>query len=150
MPDAANSLLLLTAEESADEARARLLAQVTAAAAAAPGAGKHLAHGHPRDVALPAGRGAVALYQAPEHAEEQLSVFSDLLGRLAGVLDPGHAQSYGPARASGRTVTRGTVLVADDSTNRRRKTLRGSRPHELAPSRGWRTRAVGAAKGGPP
>ena len=55
MPDAANSLLLLTAEESADEARARLLAQVTAAAAAAPGAGKHLAHGHPRDVALPVG-----------------------------------------------------------------------------------------------
>ena len=51
MPDAANSLLLPTAEEVADEARAWLPAQVTAALCA----GKHPAHGHPRDVALPVG-----------------------------------------------------------------------------------------------
>jgi hypothetical protein len=74
------------------EARARLLGQVTAAVAAAPGAGKHPGHWHLHHIALPDGPGDFTPYQAPEYAEDGLWPFGEWLKVLADVLGPDHAQ----------------------------------------------------------
>jgi hypothetical protein len=74
-----------------DKARARLLGQVTAAAAAAPGTGKHPGHWQLHFIALPDGPGDFTPYPAPDYVEEQLSPLGELLERLAEMLGPGYA-----------------------------------------------------------
>jgi hypothetical protein len=76
-----------------EKARARLYAQVTAAAAAATAVGKHEGHWHLHFAALPAGPGDFTPYEAPEYAEEELSPFAELLELLAEALGPGHARA---------------------------------------------------------
>ena len=76
-----------------DEARARLQARITAAAAAATTAGKHEGHWHLHHITLPVGPGDFTPYQAPEYAEEELSPFGELLERLAEALGPDHARA---------------------------------------------------------
>jgi hypothetical protein len=79
------------AHQTPQQARARLHAQVTAAAAAATVAGKHERHWHLHHIALAAGPGDFTLYQALEYAQEKLSPVAELLERLAEALGPDHA-----------------------------------------------------------
>jgi len=76
-----------------DEARARLQTHATAAAVAAPMAGKHEGHWHLHHIALPSGPGDFTPYQALDYAEDELSPFGELLERLAEALGPDHARS---------------------------------------------------------
>jgi hypothetical protein len=67
-----------------EEARARLRDQVAGAAAAAPAIGMHEGHWSLHHIALPAHMpGDFTPVPAPEYAEEQLSLFGELLERLA-------------------------------------------------------------------
>jgi hypothetical protein len=75
------------------KARARLLAQVLGAAAAAEAAGKHEGDWRLHHVALPVGPGDFTPYPVPEYAEEQLSPLGQLLECLAEVLGPDHARA---------------------------------------------------------
>jgi hypothetical protein len=81
------------AHQTPEEARVRLHAQVTAAAAAATAAGKHEGHWHLHFAALLAGPGDFTPYQAPEYAEEELSPFAELLERLTEAFGPDHARA---------------------------------------------------------
>jgi hypothetical protein len=72
------------AQPPQDKARPRLQAQVTAAAAAAPIAGKHQGHWHLHHIALPVGPDDSTPYQAPEY---------ELPERLAEALGPDHARA---------------------------------------------------------
>jgi hypothetical protein len=78
------------APQTPQEARARLHAQVSAAAVAATAAGKHEGHWHLHFAALPTGPGDFTPYQAPEYIEEELSPFAELLERLTEALGPDH------------------------------------------------------------
>ena len=81
------------AQTPEEKARARLLAQVLGAAAAAEAAGKHEGDWRLHHVALPAGPGDFTPYPVPEYAEEELSPLGQLLERLAEVLGPDHARA---------------------------------------------------------
>jgi hypothetical protein len=77
-----------------EKARARLQAQIAGAAAAAPGLGLHEAHWQLHHIALPADMpGDFTPVPAPEYAEEQLSLFGELLERLAEMLGPDYARA---------------------------------------------------------
>ena len=80
------------AQAPEEKARARLQAQVSAAASAAPVAGKHEGHWHPHHSALTVGPGDFTPYDAPEYAEEELSPLGELLGHLAEALGLDHAR----------------------------------------------------------
>jgi hypothetical protein len=81
------------AYQTPEEARARLHAQVTAAAAAASAVGKHEGHWQLHFGVLPAGPGDFTPYQVQEYAEEELFPFVELLERLAEALSPDHARA---------------------------------------------------------
>jgi hypothetical protein len=76
-----------------EKARARLHAKVTAAAAAATAAGKHEGHWHLHRIALPVGPGDFTPYEALDYAEEELSLFGELLEHLAEALGPDHGRA---------------------------------------------------------
>ena len=83
-----------------EEARARLHAQVAGAAAAAPAMGMHEGHWSLHHIALPAGMPSdFTPYPAPEYAEEELSLFGELLERLADDARPRLCPRDCPARA---------------------------------------------------
>ena len=75
-----------------ERARARLQAQVTAAAEVSPGAGKHEGHWHLHHLALTSGPGDFTPYQAPDYIEEQLSPLGEFLEHLAEILGPDYAR----------------------------------------------------------
>jgi hypothetical protein len=79
------------AQTPQEQARARLLAQVLGAAAAAEAAGKHEGDWRLHHIALPEGPGDFTPYPVPEYAEEELSPLGQLLERLAEALGPDHA-----------------------------------------------------------
>jgi hypothetical protein len=81
------------AQTPQEKARARLLAQVLGAAAAAEAAGKHEGDWRLHHVALPAGPGDFTPYPVPEYAEEELSPLGQLLERLAEALGPDYARA---------------------------------------------------------
>jgi hypothetical protein len=75
------------------EARKRLRAQVTGAAAAAPARGLHEGHWQLHHIALPSGPGDFTPYPAPEYVEERIPPLRELLEHLAGMPCPGHARA---------------------------------------------------------
>src|SRR5260221_6997467 len=71
-------------------ARAHLLANVQAAAAAAPDPG----HWHSHHIALPGGMsGDFTPHRAPDYAEEEHAAHEPLLEFLAGLFGPDHLQA---------------------------------------------------------
>jgi hypothetical protein len=73
------------AQTPEEKARARLLAQVLGAAAAAEARGQHEGHWTLHHIALPRGmRGDFAPYPAPEYVEEEFGILA-LLGELLGL-----------------------------------------------------------------
>jgi len=80
------------AQTPGEKARAMLHAQVAAAAAAAPVAGKHEGDWHLHLIALASGPGDFTPYEAPEYVEEELSPFGELAAHLDEVLGLDHAQ----------------------------------------------------------
>jgi hypothetical protein len=67
-----------------EKARARLVAQVLGAAAAAEARGQHEGHWQLHHIALPRGPGDFTPYPAPEYVEEEFGILA-LLGELLGL-----------------------------------------------------------------
>ena len=75
-----------------EQARARLQAQVFAAAAGSAATGTHEGHWSLHHLALASGPGDFTPYQAPEYVEEELSPLGEFLEHLAEVLGADHAR----------------------------------------------------------
>ena len=81
------------AQTSEEKARARLLAQVSGAAAAAEVSGQHQGHWSLHHIALPREMpGDFNRISVPEYVQEELSPFGELLEYLAGALGLDRAQ----------------------------------------------------------
>jgi hypothetical protein len=72
------------AQTPEEKARARLLAQVLGAAAAAEARGQHEGHWQLHHIALPRRPGDFTPYPAPEYVEEEFGILA-LLGELLGL-----------------------------------------------------------------
>jgi hypothetical protein len=81
-----------------DKARARLLARVLGASAAAEARGQHEGHWQLHHIALPRGPGDFTSYLAPEYVEEKygiLALISELLGLERHLGAPGREMEAG-------------------------------------------------------
>lgn len=82
------------AQTPEEKARARLLAQVLGAAAAAEASGQHEGHWSLHHIALPRKMpGDFTKTPVPDYVEEEFSLFGELLGHLAEMLGLDHAQA---------------------------------------------------------